>query len=359
MWRFSCRAVSARDPGDGRTYGRPVRPVTRLRCRVPTSSDHDNVFHGSRMPVASAPLPLLILTCPGVRRPGAGLPGRRGHAAPATGEVVRAVTGRSSTPRHSASVRSAFAHPSQPLTRRKKDGTSVATTSYPDASPRKKKIAATPAAPARRDPTGSGAPDGAAPAGACTAYLSPGDLAVTAAEPEFARQFGLSADEICGYCLLDLLRSPAPARLRQRFTVLSSGHGRGFTERVMARDGDGRDVPADVTATAVRNPSGEIAGVVVFLRRPEDTMSGGPVLSALDAQVLEGVASGESTVQMASRLYLSRQGIEYRVGQMLRRFDAPNRPALVARAHALGMFAAGQWPPRVRAELVRAERVRS
>ncbi|MEY7981223.1 PAS domain-containing protein [Streptomyces pilosus] len=234
----------------------------------------------------------------------------------------------------------------------------MATTSYPDASPRKKQIAAAPAAPARRAPPGSGAPDGAAPAGACTAYLSPGELAVTAAEPEFARQFGLRADEICGYGLLDLLRSPAPARLRQRFTVLSSGHGRGFTERAMARDGDGRDVPVDVTATAVRNPSGELAGVVVFLRRPEDTMSGGPVLSALDAQVLEGVASGESTVQMASRLYLSRQGIEYRVGQMLRRFAAPNRPALGARAHARGRFAAGQWPPRVRAERVRAERVR-
>ncbi|WP_386021527.1 LuxR C-terminal-related transcriptional regulator [Streptomyces sp. YIM B13518] len=77
------------------------------------------------------------------------------------------------------------------------------------------------------------------------------------------------------------------------------------------------------------------------------------MLSALDAQVLEGVASGASTVQLASRLYLSRQGIEYRVGQMLRRFEAPNRPALVARAHALGMFAAGQWPPRVLPERVR------
>ncbi len=79
----------------------------------------------------------------------------------------------------------------------------------------------------------------------------------------------------------------------------------------------------------------------------------GPVLDALDAQVLEGVAGGESTMQLASRLYLSRQGIEYRVGQMLRRFDAPNRPALVARAHALGMFAPGQWPPHVLPERVK------
>ncbi|HZF87719.1 PAS domain-containing protein [Streptomyces sp.] len=228
----------------------------------------------------------------------------------------------------------------------------MATTSFPDASPHKKH-AATPAPPAHPDLAGSGAPRGATSASACTAHASPGDLVVTAAEPEFARQFGLSADEICGYGLLDLLRSPVPARLRGQFTALSSGRCRRFTESVTGRDGAGGSFCAEVTGVAVRNPSGDLVGVVVFLRRASDAVSGGPVLSALDAQVLEGVASGQSTVQLASRLYLSRQGIEYRVGQMLRRFDAPNRPALVARAHALGMFAAGQWPPRVLPEHVR------
>ncbi|GGV60844.1 hypothetical protein GCM10010294_10290 [Streptomyces griseoloalbus] len=128
------------------------------------------------------------------------------------------------------------------------------------------------------------------------------------------------------------------------------------------RDGAGRVFSADLTGTAVTGPWGEIVGIVILFRptgnshRPERhsgaVNNDGPVLSALDAQVLEGVARGESTVQLASRLYLSRQGIEYRVGQMLRRFDAPNRPALVARAHALGVFAAGQWPPRVLPERV-------
>ncbi|MDT0392030.1 PAS domain-containing protein [Streptomyces dubilierae] len=226
----------------------------------------------------------------------------------------------------------------------------MATTSFPDASPRKKSAAA-PVAPARRDLGRE--PGGATQAPACTAHVSPADMVVTAAEPEFARQFGLSVDEICGRGLLELLRSPLPAQLREQFTALCSGRSRRFKERVTGRDGTGRDFPAELTAVAVRQPSGEMAAIVVFLRRTEEAATGGPVLSALDAQVLEGVASGESTVQLASRLYLSRQGIEYRVGQMLRRFDAPNRPALVARAHALGMFAAGQWPPRVLPERVR------
>ncbi|MGW3590088.1 PAS domain-containing protein [Streptomyces fungicidicus] len=226
----------------------------------------------------------------------------------------------------------------------------MATKSYPDASPSKKRTAAT-AVPARRHLIT--AQDHVTPAATCTAHLSPQDLVVTAAEPEFARQFGLSADEICGRGLLELLRSRTPGHLRDQFAALSSGPGRRFKQKVTGRDGDGRSFHADITAIAVRHPSGEMAGVVVLLRRTAEAVTGGPVLSALDAQVLEGVANGESTVQLASRLYLSRQGIEYRVGQMLRRFDAPNRPALVARAHALGMFAAGQWPPRVLPECVR------
>ncbi|MEV6002652.1 PAS domain-containing protein [Streptomyces griseomycini] len=220
-----------------------------------------------------------------------------------------------------------------------------------------------PAPPAPRHLAGDGTPAGAAPQGVCTAHASPGDPVVTAAEPEFARQFGLSAAEIRGHRLLDLLQSRVPNRLREQFTALSEGRRRRFTERVTGRNGNGRVFSAEVTGTAVRSPSGEIVGLAVVFRpvadarRPEGAggagESTGPVLSALDAQVLEGVAGGESTVQLASRLYLSRQGIEYRVGQMLRRFDAPNRPALVARAHALGMFAAGQWPPRVLPERVR------
>ncbi|MFB0619354.1 LuxR C-terminal-related transcriptional regulator [Streptomyces sp. AGS-58] len=121
------------------------------------------------------------------------------------------------------------------------------------------------------------------------------------------------------------------------------------------RDGSGRTFCADLTATAVAGPDGT-AGLVILLSRAGDGEGTGrrgeQMLSELDARVLEGVASGASTVQLASRLYMSRQGVEYRVGRLLRRFDAPNRPALVARAHGLGMFSVGQWPPRVLPDFV-------
>ncbi|MFJ7149035.1 PAS domain-containing protein [Streptomyces sp. NPDC100445] len=188
-----------------------------------------------------------------------------------------------------------------------------------------------------------------------TAHVSAGDTTVTAAEPEFAGAFGLSPGEICGRDLCDLLLARLPGSLRRRLADLSEGRSSCFTERVTGRDGTGRTFRGHLTAVAVADPDGP-AGLVILLSPAEDReppeRQDGLTLSRLDAHVLEGVASGASTVQLASRLYMSRQGVEYRVGRLLRRFDAPNRPALVARAHGLGMFAAGQWPPRVLPHLV-------
>jgi DNA-binding CsgD family transcriptional regulator len=76
-------------------------------------------------------------------------------------------------------------------------------------------------------------------------------------------------------------------------------------------------------------------------------------LSVLDARILEGVAAGISTVDMATKLYLSRQGVEYHVSSMLRRLRAPNRAALVSRAYSLGVLSVGSWPPKVLPDCVR------
>ncbi|WP_194116899.1 BTAD domain-containing putative transcriptional regulator [Streptomyces otsuchiensis] len=69
------------------------------------------------------------------------------------------------------------------------------------------------------------------------------------------------------------------------------------------------------------------------------------LLGALDVRMIAGMASGLSTVQLASRLHLSRQGVEYRVSSLLRRLRAPNRVALVARAYDMGVLTPGAWPP--------------
>ncbi|MGJ3559305.1 LuxR C-terminal-related transcriptional regulator [Streptomyces sp. INA 01156] len=67
------------------------------------------------------------------------------------------------------------------------------------------------------------------------------------------------------------------------------------------------------------------------------------------------MAAGDPTVRLAAKLFLSRQGIEYHVGMLLRQFQVPNRTALAAKAYSMGMFSIGSWPPRVLPDHIRSD----
>ncbi|GGL80060.1 hypothetical protein GCM10010129_24600 [Streptomyces fumigatiscleroticus] len=201
----------------------------------------------------------------------------------------------------------------------------------------------------------------------CTAHVDP-RLDIVGADPGFCRLFGRTPADTCGRGLYDLLHSSAPAVLDRHFARLAEGRCDRVTEQVVGLTGGGKVFSCELTAIAVHGVSGDLTGVVVLVEPDEDVPGKdvpgagtgepaarhkGHLLSKIDAQVLEGVAGGASTIQLAARLHLSRQGVEYHVGLMLRRFKAPNRAALVARAHALGMLSAGHWPPRVLPEFIK------
>ncbi|MCX4909691.1 LuxR C-terminal-related transcriptional regulator [Streptomyces sp. NBC_00878] len=112
-------------------------------------------------------------------------------------------------------------------------------------------------------------------------------------------------------------------------------------------------------ARPTRNPGKERPGRDLPVRRVADTATedgrdepasgegGGYVLSEMDARILVGLANGDTTEKLASMLFLSRQGIEYRVRAMFREFATSNRTQLVARAYSLGVLTKHVWPPRV------------
>ncbi|MFI9835014.1 LuxR C-terminal-related transcriptional regulator [Streptomyces sp. NPDC051913] len=190
-----------------------------------------------------------------------------------------------------------------------------------------------------------------------TSHVSP-DLIITAAEPDFAHQFGRTPAQTCGRSLLELLHPLSVTVLSKRFAALAEERVNRFVERVSGVEASGRVFRGELTAIAVKDTGTGLAGIIVFLhpdKPPPDTVESAakeepatdshPQLSKIDAAILEGIAAGASTLQLAARLYLSRQGVDYHVGLMLRRLQAPNRAALVARAHALGMFREGRWPP--------------
>ncbi|WP_262702376.1 MULTISPECIES: LuxR C-terminal-related transcriptional regulator [Streptomyces] len=190
------------------------------------------------------------------------------------------------------------------------------------------------------------------------ATLAP-DLHVVAGDEDFFRHFGASSAELCGRSLFDLLHPSTPSVLREHFSRLHDGRRTRFTERVLGYHSRGQVFSGKLTGTAIQGRSDRLAAIVVMVKpdaeRPEEepTPTSQKLLSPLEARILEGVATGASTVQMAAKLYLSRQGVEYHVGSMLRKMKAPNRAALVSRAYAAGMLTVGTWPARVRPEFIK------
>nr|WP_276615423.1 LuxR C-terminal-related transcriptional regulator [Nonomuraea basaltis] len=73
----------------------------------------------------------------------------------------------------------------------------------------------------------------------------------------------------------------------------------------------------------------------------------------MDAQIIEGIAAGLSTVPVALRLNLGRQGVEYHVTSLLSKLKAPSRTALISRAYAMGVLNVGAWPPKVLEDFIK------
>lgn len=68
-------------------------------------------------------------------------------------------------------------------------------------------------------------------------------------------------------------------------------------------------------------------------------------MSEMGRRILEGVARGLSTAKLASQLYMSKNGIAYHLGELMREFQADNRTELVSKAYSVGLLKVGTWPP--------------
>lgn len=189
------------------------------------------------------------------------------------------------------------------------------------------------------------------------ASLGP-DLSVRDANGEFVRAFDRPSDKVIGRNFFEFLHPGSHPVVRRHFEKLTDGRRRSFTDRMVAVRPCAATFTGEMTGIAVPQGAERTAAVMIIVRPekaggPQSTVDRERLLSDLDARILEGIATGMSTVQLASRLYLSRQGVEYHVSTMLRRLKAPNRAALVSRAYASGVLALGAWPPRVLPEAIK------
>ena len=69
------------------------------------------------------------------------------------------------------------------------------------------------------------------------------------------------------------------------------------------------------------------------------------LLTRKETQVLELMAAGNSTRQMAKSLLVTPQTIAYHVGNMFAKFGCENRAGLVSRAYVFGYLEPNAWPP--------------
>ncbi|MDX3187129.1 LuxR C-terminal-related transcriptional regulator [Streptomyces sp. MN03-5084-2B] len=172
-----------------------------------------------------------------------------------------------------------------------------------------------------------------------------GQFRVVTAEDGFFELFGASAFELRHRAVLDYFRASSAEEPRRALAALATGDRLEATARVVLAGPGGTAVSAELAALALAGSR----RIVVALRPDAAQAPRGrqPLLTPLEALVLEGLAAGVPTTELAQRAHLSRQGVEYHVGALVRRYGVANRTALVAKAHAAGMYTADAWPPRV------------
>jgi DNA-binding CsgD family transcriptional regulator len=196
----------------------------------------------------------------------------------------------------------------------------------------------------------------------CIASLDSG-MRLLEANADFTRQFGWPPAELYGSRFCDLLHQDVRGQVGRRLTGLLADQLPRFTEpRIpFCQRGAGVFI-GELTATAVGGAGDDDrygTDALMVLVRPETGTEDQPapagrklLLAGLDARILEGVAAGVSTMELASMLYLSRGGVDYHLSILMRRLKVRNRPALVSKAYSMGLLRAG-WPPHVHPDHVK------
>lgn len=172
-------------------------------------------------------------------------------------------------------------------------------------------------------------------------------VVIRRASAEFADFLGVAPRDLVGQDFAALFDDDAAAVVRGRCRALLADGNGGFVDRVpLGRSGV---IHALVELVVV-----EFGGVLVASLRALAPPRGGAavMLGELDARILEAIARGESTLRIADALFLSKQAINYRIGNLLRRFKVANRTALVSRALFVGVLDTRSWPPRVYRDLI-------
>ncbi|EME62115.1 LuxR C-terminal-related transcriptional regulator [Amycolatopsis decaplanina] len=177
------------------------------------------------------------------------------------------------------------------------------------------------------------------------AALSAG-LRLGSGNAAFFRLLGRRPADVLGESFPELVTT-GPDHLRDRLNRVAEGWEQRFRGSVTGLGSDGAE-RLTIVAGRMRAPGTAI--LLTMLPETGPTVARAEQLSSvtdIEAKILQGIASGLSSLEMADKYYLSRQGIDYHVARLQRKFKARNRVELVSRAFATGLLDSTAWPPRV------------
>jgi DNA-binding CsgD family transcriptional regulator len=179
------------------------------------------------------------------------------------------------------------------------------------------------------------------------------------ANPSAARLTGRPTQALTGTLLRHLLSREVCELLDARRAARPDGYADATAALARA---DGQWVPVRIVTWPAGPPDADVICCLLPLvsfaatppapRRPPPAPALVPVTPA-EVRILEGLALGLTNVDLGRALHLSRQGLDYHIGQLRRKLSARTRPALVARAYVAGLLDSATWPPRARVPATR------
>lgn len=185
--------------------------------------------------------------------------------------------------------------------------------------------------------------------GLCAALVAP-CFCIAAASENFARLFVNTTESIRQVSFRDICRFKPGSRLVDHLDHLFHSKKDHFVEHFgSAPLGQNmNDVHIYAFAMESNRVDGGRMALVIVRRQGATPRAETPVtLSEIAARIVEGIAMGDSSTQIASRLNLSRQGVEYHISGLRQKFDVPSRTALISHMFAKRIFDPTCWPPKV------------
>jgi DNA-binding CsgD family transcriptional regulator len=146
---------------------------------------------------------------------------------------------------------------------------------------------------------------------------------IAIANPAMAALFNTRPSRLRDRLATDLLKPVVQGDYDRLVRNLTSGRRTTQTLPVHWEDKTG-----SLTVQAVGDPTG--TGLLITLQ-PNPPR---PVLSARETEILNLISLGETSAAIATHLDMTADGVNYHLRKLMKRFNAPNRTALIKAASA-------------------------